>query len=330
MVTFKKYGNYHTQLLHLLYLLNYNNILIKKSKKHNKNIDFLPRFVYDKYNNKRNKQVNIYNKRMGAKIVGKIISVANQKGGVGKTTTTINLSTMLAKKGKKVLLIDADPQGNATSGVGAEKEVEYSTYDILVSDVEMVQALEKTIIKNLLVCPSNINLAGAEVELVSMMSREQRLKEKLEEIKDKFDYILIDCPPSLGLITLNAFTASDSVLIPVQCEYYALEGLRQLLNTVNLVKKHLNKNLEVEGALLTMYDARTNLSNQVVKEVKKYFGDKVYKTVIPRNVRLSEAPSYGMPITEYDPRSKGAKTYEKFTKEFLKINDAEKKGKHLI
>ncbi len=330
MVTFKKYGNYHTQLLHLLYLLNYNNILIKKSKKHNKNIDFLPRFVYDKYNNKRNKQVNIYNKRMGAKIVGKIISVANQKGGVGKTTTTINLSTMLAKKGKKVLLIDADPQGNATSGVGAEKEVEYSTYDILVSDVEMVQALEKTIIKNLLVCPSNINLAGAEVELVSMMSREQRLKEKLEEIKDKFDYILIDCPPSLGLITLNAFTASDSVLIPVQCEYYALEGLGQLLNTVNLVKKHLNKNLEVEGALLTMYDARTNLSNQVVKEVKKYFGDKVYKTVIPRNVRLSEAPSYGMPITEYDPRSKGAKTYEKFTKEFLKINDAEKKGKHLI
>ena len=304
--------------------------LIKKSKKHNKNIDFLPRFVYDKDSNKRNKQVNVYNKRMGAKIVGKIISVANQKGGVGKTTTTINLSTMLAKKGKKVLLIDADPQGNATSGVGAEKEVEYSTYDILVSDVEMVQALEKTIIKNLLVCPSNINLAGAEVELVSMMSREQRLKEKLEEIKDKFDYILIDCPPSLGLITLNAFTASDSVLIPVQCEYYALEGLGQLLNTINLVKKHLNKNLEIEGALLTMYDARTNLSNQVVKEVKKYFGDKVYKTVIPRNVRLSEAPSYGMPITEYDPRSKGAKTYEKFTKEFLKINDVEKKGKHII
>ena len=252
--------------------------------------------------------------------MGKIISVANQKGGVGKTTTTINLSTMLAKKGKKVLLIDADPQGNATSGVGAEKEVEYSTYDILVSDVEIVQALEKTIIKNLLVCPSNINLAGAEVELVSMMSIEQRLKEKLEEIKDKFDYILIDCPPSLGLITLNAFTASDSVLIPVQCEYYALEGLGQLLNTINLVKKHLNKNLEIEGALLTMYDARTNLSNQVVKEVKKYFGDKVYKTVIPRNVRLSEAPSYGMPITIYDPRSKGAKAYEKFAKELLKNN----------
>lgn len=257
--------------------------------------------------------------------MGKIISVANQKGGVGKTTTTINLSTMLAKRGKKVLLIDADPQGNATSGVGAEKDVEFSTYDILATDVEMEQAVEKTIIKNLLVCPSDINLAGAEVELVSMMSREQRLKEKLEDVKNSFDYIIIDCPPSLGLITLNAFTASNSVLIPVQCEYYALEGLGQLINTINLVKKHLNKNLEVEGALLTMYDARTNLSNQVVKEVKKYFGDKVYKTVIPRNVRLSEAPSYGMPITEYDPRSKGAKSYEKFTKEFLKINNAENK-----
>ena len=257
--------------------------------------------------------------------MGKVISVANQKGGVGKTTTTINLSTMLAKKGKKVLLIDADPQGNATSGVGAEKDVEFSTYDILATDAGMEQALEKTMIKNLLVCPSDINLAGAEVELVSMMSREQRLKEKLEDIKESFDYILIDCPPSLGLITLNAFTASDSVLIPVQCEYYALEGLGQLINTINLVKKHLNKNLEVEGALLTMYDARTNLSNQVVKEVKKYFGEKVYKTVIPRNVRLSEAPSYGMPITEYDPRSKGAKSYEKFTKEFLKINDSRNK-----
>ena len=256
--------------------------------------------------------------------MGKVISVANQKGGVGKTTTTINLSTMLAKKGKKVLLIDADPQGNATSGVGAEKDVEFSTYDILVGDTEMADAVEKTVIKNLLVCPSNINLAGAEVELVSMMSREQRLKEKLEDIKEHFDYILIDCPPSLGLITLNAFTASDSVLIPVQCEYYALEGLGQLLNTINLVKKHLNKDIEIEGALLTMYDVRTNLSNQVVKEVKKYFNDKVYKTVIPRNVRLSEAPSYGMPITEYDPRSKGAKMYEKFTKEFLKINEAKK------
>ena len=259
--------------------------------------------------------------------MGKIISVANQKGGVGKTTTTINLSTMLAKKGKKVLLIDADPQGNATSGVGAEKDVEFSTYDILVADTEMEEAVENTIIKNLLVCPSNINLAGAEVELVSMMSREQRLKEKLEIVKDKFDYILIDCPPSLGLITLNSFTASDSVLIPVQCEYYALEGLGQLLNTVELVRKHLNKNLYVEGALLTMYDIRTNLANQVVREVKKFFQNKVYKTVIPRNVRVSEAPSYGMPITIYDPKSKGARSYEKFTKEFLKWNELEQKAR---
>ena len=261
--------------------------------------------------------------------MGKVISVANQKGGVGKTTTTVNLGTILAKKGKKVLLIDADPQGNATSGLGVEKEVEVSTYDILVNDSTLEEAIQDTIIKHLKVCPANMNLAGAEVELVSMMSREQRLKEKLEPVKDRFDYILIDCPPSLGLITLNSFTASDSVLIPVQCEYFALEGLGQLLNTINLVKKHLNKNIAIEGALLTMYDIRTNLSNQVVKEVKKYFENKVYKTVIPRNVRLSEAPSYVMPITEYDPRSKGAKSYIKFTKEFLKINEEEKKAKHM-
>ena len=189
--------------------------------------------------------------------MGKIISVANQKGGVGKTTTTVNLSTILAKKGKKVLLIDTDPQGNATSGLGVSKDVELSVYDILIGDTEFDETLQETAIKNLKVCPSNISLAGAEVQLVSMMSREQRLKTKLDKIKDQYDYILIDCPPSLGLVTLNAFTASDSVLIPVQCEYFALEGLGQLLNTVNLVKKHLNKNLEIEGALLTMYDART-------------------------------------------------------------------------
>ena len=252
--------------------------------------------------------------------MGKVISVANQKGGVGKTTTTVNLSTLLAKKGKKVLLIDTDPQGNATSGLGVTKELENSVYDILVGEIGFDETIQETAIKNLKICPSNISLAGAEVELVSMMSREQRLKTKLDVIKDQYDYILIDCPPSLGLITLNAFTGSDSVLIPVQCEYYALEGLGQLLNTVNLVKKHLNKNLEIEGALLTMYDARTNLSNQVVKEVKKYFENKVYKTVIPRNVRLSEAPSYGMPISIYDARSKGAKAYDKLTKEFLKNN----------
>lgn len=227
-------------------------------------------------------------------------------------------------------MIDADPQGNASSGLGVDKEVEESVYDILVNDTEVQEVVKKTNIKNLDICPSNINLAGAEVELVSMMSREYRLKEKLDVIKSEYDYIIIDCPPSLGLITLNAFTASDSVLIPVQCEYYALEGLGQLINTINLVKKHLNKNIEIEGALLTMYDIRTNLSNQVVKEVKKYFNDKVYKNVIPRNVKLSEAPSYGMPITIYDPRSKGAKSYEKFAKEFLKNNENDAKGKHAL
>lgn len=263
--------------------------------------------------------------------MGKIISIANQKGGVGKTTTSINLSTILAKKGRKVLMIDADPQGNASSGVGVGREdIELSIYDVLINDTEIPDIVKKTNAKNLSLCPSNINLAGAEVELVSMMSREQRLKEKLDEVKEDYDFIIIDCPPSLGLITLNAFTASDSVLIPVQCEYYALEGLGQLLNTINLVKKHLNKDIEIEGALLTMYDIRTNLSNQVVKEVKRYFNEKVYKTVIPRNVKLSEAPSYGMPISMYDPRSKGAKSYEKFVKEFLKINDNESKGKHAL
>ena len=262
--------------------------------------------------------------------MGKVVSIANQKGGVGKTTTSVNLSTILAKKGNKVLMIDADPQGNASSGVGIDKDVEESVYDILINDTEIEKVAKKTNIKNLSICPSNINLAGAEVELVSMMSREYRLKEKLDPIKDNYDYIIIDCPPSLGLVTLNAFTASDSVLIPVQCEYYALEGLGQLINTINLVKKHLNKNIEIEGALLTMYDIRTNLSNQVVKEVKKYFNDKVYKNVIPRNVKLSEAPSYGMPITIYDPRSKGAKSYEKFAKEFLKNNETDSKGKHAL
>ena len=260
--------------------------------------------------------------------MGKVVAIANQKGGVGKTTTAVNLSTCLAKAGKKVLMIDADPQGNATSGLGIDKDVEYSIYDVMINDVAIKDTLKESSIKKLLVCPSNINLAGAEVELVSMMSREHRLKEKLDEIKDEFDYIIIDCPPSLGLITLNTFTAADTVLIPIQCEYYALEGLGQLINTINLVRKHLNKDLAIEGALLTMYDTRTVLSKNVVKEVKDYFADKVYKTVIPRNVKLSEAPSYGMPITIYDARSKGAKSYENFTKEFLK-NNQPPKAKHM-
>ncbi len=261
--------------------------------------------------------------------MGKIISVANQKGGVGKTTTTVNLCACLAKKGRKVLLIDADPQGNATSAVGLDKNLEFSVYDVLINEEDVEKTIQSTQMKNLQVCPANISLAGAEVELVSMMSREHRLKEKLDKIKDNYDYIFIDCPPSLGLITLNAFTASNSVLIPVQCEYFALEGLGQLMNTINLVKKHLNKDLQIEGAVLTMFDIRTNLANQVVKEVKKYFENKVYKNVIPRNVKLSEAPSYGMPIIMYDSRSKGAKAYEKLTKEFIKINEQDSTGKHL-
>ena len=254
--------------------------------------------------------------------MGRMIAVANQKGGVGKTTTSVNLSSCLAEKGKKVLLIDTDPQGNATSGVGVEKTVSFSVYDVLVDDVQIENTIQMTEMQNLDICPSNINLAGAEVQLVSQQSREYKLKEKVEKVKEQYDYIIIDCPPSLGLVTLNAFTASDSVLIPVQCEYYALEGLGQLINTINIVKKKLNKTLKIEGALLTMYDARTNLSNQVAKEVKNYFEDRVYKTIIPRNVKLSEAPSYGMPICMYDGRSKGSRCYDKFTKEFIKKNES--------
>ena len=264
--------------------------------------------------------------------MAKVVSIANQKGGVGKTTTAVNLSAALAKKGKKVLLIDADPQGNATSGLGIDKEKDKSIYDVIINEVSLDEAVKDSNIKKLKVCPSNINLAGAEVELVSLMSREHRLKERIDEVRDRYDYILIDCPPSLGLITLNAFTASDSVLIPVQCEYYALEGLGQLINTINLVRKHLNRSIEIEGAVLTMYDSRTTLSNQVVKEVSGYFQDRVYKNVIPRNVKLSEAPSYGMPISVYDAKSKGAKSYEKLAKEFLDKNDKgedKAKAKHM-
>ncbi|MCJ0593616.1 AAA family ATPase [Enterococcus cecorum] len=248
----------------------------------------------------------------------RIISVANQKGGVGKTTTTVNLGASLAYLGKKVLLVDIDAQGNATSGVGIRKpDVKEDIYDILVNEVNIKETILPTSRENLFIVPATLQLAGAEIELTSMMARESRLKLALDEIKDDYDYILIDCPPSLGHLTINAFTASDSILIPVQCEYYALEGLSQLLNTVRLVQKHFNPDLAIEGVLLTMFDARTNLGAEVVEEVRRYFQEKVYETVIPRNVRLSEAPSHGLSIIDYDIRSKGAEVYQALAKEVL-------------
>ena len=253
--------------------------------------------------------------------MAKVISIANQKGGVGKTTTAVNLSACVASCGKKVLLIDIDPQGNATSGLGVLADKDKSIYNVLVDDLDMASTIKPTMIKNLKVCPANINLAGAEIELVSMVSRETRLKNAIESVKDGYDYIFIDCPPSLGLITLNSFTASDSVLVPIQCEYYALEELRQLINTINLVKKHLNSAIEVEGVVLTMFDSRTNLSAQVGEEVEKYFGNKVFQTIIPRNIRLSEAPSHALPINLYAPESKGADTYQRLAKELIEINE---------
>lgn len=250
------------------------------------------------------------------KSLGKIISIANQKGGVGKTTTSVNLGACLAYIGKKVLLIDIDPQGNATSGSGIDKgDVQQCVYDVLVDDVDIKTVIKQTAVERLFAVPSTIQLAGAEVELVPTISREVRLKRAVDQVKDEYDYILIDCPPSLGLLTLNSLTASDSVIIPVQCEYYALEGLSQLLNTVRLVQKHLNNELMIEGVLLTMLDARTNLGLQVIQEVKKYFQNKVYQTIIPRNIRLSEAPSHGEPIILYDPKSRGAEVYLDLAKE---------------
>ncbi|WP_157800926.1 ParA family protein [Bacillus solitudinis] len=250
--------------------------------------------------------------------MAKIIAVANQKGGVGKTTTAVNLSACLAYIGKKVLLVDIDPQGNATSGVGVEKgDVDECVYDLLVEDIEAQTVIRQTSVENLDVLPSTIQLSGAEIELVSTISREVRLKRALSSISGNYDYIFIDCPPSLGLLTINALTAADSVLIPVQCEYYALEGLSQLLNTVRLVQKHLNTDLAIEGVLLTMLDARTNLGIQVIDEVKKYFREKVFDTIIPRNVRLGEAPSHGKPIIIYDAKSRGAEVYVDLAKEVV-------------
>lgn len=247
-----------------------------------------------------------------------IISIANQKGGVGKTTTAINLSACVAQTGRRVLLLDLDPQGNSTSGLGITRKKDLLTsYDVLIDDVPAQDAILHTMIETLDVLPSRIALAGAEVELVSMSGREQRLKRALQAVCDRYDYIFIDCPPSLGQLTLNALTASDSILVPIQCEYFALEGLSQLMNTVKLVRSRLNGSLDIQGVVLTMFSSRMNLCVQVVEEIKKHFRDKVYNTIIPRSIRMSEAPSHGLPITLYDARNIGAKAYTNLAKEFI-------------
>lgn len=250
--------------------------------------------------------------------MGKVIAVANQKGGVGKTTTTVNLSACIAEAGKRVLCVDIDPQGNSTSGVGVDKDApEHSIYDVLINGVSAKEALVPTVVENLDLLSARKELSGAEVELVSTLSRETVLKRALAPIRDEYDFIFIDCPPSLGLLTVNALTAADTLLAPIQCEYYALEGLSDLMNTVKLVRTHLNPVLDVEGVVLTMFDARTNLSEQVVVEVKKFFKNKVYRTIIPRSIRLGEAPSFGLPINKYDARSVGAKAYRALADEVI-------------
>lgn len=250
----------------------------------------------------------------------KKICIFNQKGGVGKTTTNINLCAYLAMEGYRVLTIDIDPQGNTTSGLGLDKNnLDSSIYDVLISDTTMKESIVRSdLVQNLYISPSTMELAGAEVELINKPDRENIIRNKLKEIEDEYDYVFIDCPPSLGILTINALSCADSVLIPIQCEFYALEGVSQLINTIQLVKKSLNKDLYIEGVVMTMFDYRTNLSNEVLKEVQKYFKDKVYKTSISRNVRLAEAPSFGLPIMLYDEKCKGAEAYVKLTKEFLK------------
>ena len=253
--------------------------------------------------------------------MAKIIAVCNQKGGTGKTTTTINLASALAVLEKKILIVDMDPQGNATSGVGINKnEIKESLYDVLIHRISISQGLVKTSFNNLDIIPCNINLTGAEIELVGVLSRETRLKKAIELIKNQYDFIFVDSPPSLGLLTLNALVAADSILVPIQCEFYALEGVSQLLNTIALVKDGLNPDLHIEGVLMTMADFRTNLTNEVINEIKNYFKEKVYKSIIPRNIRLSEAPSFGKPINFYDAASVGSIKYKELAEEFLVSN----------
>ncbi len=250
--------------------------------------------------------------------MGRVIAISNQKGGVGKTTTAINLSACLAEKKQKVLVIDMDPQGNATSGLGVEKaSVEHSSYEVLLDDISITDAMEQSVCDNLYVVPSERGLAGAEIELIGKNEREYVLKEKVDQVKDQFDFIIIDCPPSLNILTVNAMTTADTVLVPIQCEYYALEGLSELLYTIELVKERLNSKLEIEGVVFTMYDARTCLSLQVVENVKENLQQNIYKTIIPRNIRLAEAPSYGMPINLYDSKSAGAEGYRNLAEEVL-------------
>ncbi|HQA47022.1 MAG: ParA family protein [Clostridiales bacterium] len=254
--------------------------------------------------------------------MSKVIAVFNQKGGVGKTTTNVNLSACIAVRGKKVLVVDIDPQGNTTSGLGIDKkELRKTIYDVLIGEEKAEDVIIQTAVENLSIIPSSVQLAGAEIELTGFEEREKMLKKALEGIRDEYQYVFIDCPPSLGLLTINALTAADSVLIPIQCEYYALEGVSQLMNTIWLVQRGLNPDLKVEGVVLSMFDGRTNLSIQVVDEVKRYFKGMVYTTIIPRNVRLAEAPSYGVPILMYDPKSKGAEAYEELADEFIEYSE---------